>query len=293
MTDHPDANPSLAELRSALDAVDYLVDDGLSMALHLAVRLRQPLLLEGEPGVGKTTAAKALAQAIGAELIRLQCYEGITAAEALYEWNYPRQMLAIRSAEADGHAMSNDDLFTTEFLLDRPLLRAVRSTGPVPPVLLIDEIDRSDDEFEALLLEFLGEASVSVPELGTFASARPPIVILTSNRNRELHDALKRRCYYHWIEYPTVERAAAIVRRRVPGAATSLVDPATAFVSSSRGLDLDKPPGLAEAIDWVSALHSLGVSEFGRESALATIGAVAKTPDDLDEIRRATEERVS
>jgi MoxR-like ATPase len=288
---------SLDELRNALDGVDYLVDDGLSMALYLTMKLGQPLLLEGEPGVGKTTAAKAIAAAIGADLIRLQCYEGITASEALYEWNYPRQMLAIRVAEADrtrpGGAMTSDDLFTSEFLLDRPLLRSVRANGPVPPVLLIDEIDRSDDEFEALLLEFLGEASVTVPELGTFTATRRPIVILTSNRNRELHDALKRRCYYHWIEYPAVDRAAEIVRRRVPGASAALVEAATAFVSTSRLLDLDKPPGLAEAIDWVGALHALGLSEFAREAAITTIGAIAKTPDDADELRRAAEEFAS
>lgn len=291
MTD-PTTGPgsgSLGDLRRSLDAVDYLVDEGLSMALFLAMRLGQPLLLEGEPGVGKTTAAKALAASLGTELIRLQCYEGISAAEALYEWNYPRQMLAIRLAEASGAAMVNDDLFAPEFLLDRPLLRAVRAAGDVPPVLLIDEIDRSDDEFEALLLEFLGESSVTVPEVGTFAAATPPIVILTSNRNRELHDALKRRCYYHWIDYPSIERAGEIVRRRVPGASTGLVEAATAFVSTARSLDLDKPPGLAEAIDWVGALHALGISELERESAVATIGALAKTPDDLDLIRREAE----
>jgi MoxR-like ATPase len=283
------SDQTLSDLRSQLDAVDYLVDEGLSMALFLAMRLGQPLLLEGEPGVGKTTAAKALAAALGTPLIRLQCYEGITAAEALYEWNYPRQMLSIRLAEVTTDSISKTDLFTEEYLLDRPLLAAVRHTGDIPPVLLIDEIDRSDDEFEALLLEFLGESSVTVPELGTFSASRPPIVILTSNRSRELHDALKRRCYYHWIEYPTVERAAAILRRRVPGADTALIDAATAFVSSARNLELDKPPGLAEAIDWVSALHALGVSELERDVARATIGAIAKTPDDVDTIRTTLE----
>lgn len=249
-------------------------------------------MLEGEPGVGKTTAAKALADALGSELIRLQCYEGISAAEALYEWNYPRQMLAIRRAEAGGERLADADLFTDEFLVDRPLLRAVRSPDGPPPVLLIDEIDRSDGEFEALLLEFLGEGSVTVPELGTFAAARPPVVILTSNRNRELHDALKRRCYYHWIEYPSVTRAADIVRRRVPSASTALVEAATAFVSSARSLDLDKPPGLAEAIDWVSALHTLGVSDLEATTGAAAIGSLAKTPDDLDEVRRHLSEAV-
>ena len=279
------SDQSLTDLRAQLDAVDYLVDEGLSMALFLAMRLGQPLLLEGEPGVGKTTAAKALAAALETPLIRLQCYEGITAAEALYEWNYPRQMLSIRLAEVTEENISKTDLFTEEYLLDRPLLAAVRHTGDVPPVLLIDEIDRSDDEFEALLLEFLGESSVTVPEIGTFTASRPPIVILTSNRSRELHDALKRRCYYHWIEYPAVERAAAIVRRRVPGADTVLIDAATAFVSSARTLELDTPPGLAEAIDWVSALHALGVTELERNVARATIGALAKTPDDVDTVR--------
>lgn len=263
------------------------------MALFLAMRLGQPLLLEGEPGVGKTAAAKALAASLGTDLVRLQCYEGISASEALYEWNYPRQMLAIRLAEANEASMTHDDLFTSEYLLDRPLLKAVRHSGEMPVVLLIDEIDRSDDEFEALLLEFLGEGSVTVPEIGTFDAEVPPIVILTSNRNRELHDALKRRCYYHWIDYPSVERASEIVRRRVPGAAASLVTAATAFVSSARSLDLDKPPGLAEAIDWVSALHALGVSEFERGAATATIGAIAKTPDDATTLRTAACEVVS
>ena len=284
---------SLSELTTALDEANYLVDDGLSMALYLATKLRQPLLLEGEPGVGKTTAAKALSEALGTPLIRLQCYEGISAAEALYEWNYPRQMLAIRLAEANEGIISSADLFTSEYLLDRPLLKAIRQATEAPAVLLIDEIDRSDDEFEALLLEFLGEASITVPELGTFVASQPPIVILTSNRSRELHDALKRRCYYHWIEYPSVERAAEIVRRRVPGASTSLVDSATAFVSSARALDLDKPPGLAEAIDWVSALDALGVSKLERNVAQATIGSIAKTPDDVDTVRLSLVDQVA
>jgi MoxR-like ATPase len=285
------AERSLAEMRSALDEVDYLVDDGLSMALFLAMKLGQPLLLEGEPGVGKTTAAKALAEALRTPLIRLQCYEGITASEALYEWNYPRQLLAIRLAEVTDDAITDADLFTAEYLLDRPLLKAIRHDDPIPAVLLIDEIDRSDDEFEALLLEFLGESAITVPELGTFTAARPPIVVLTSNRSRELHDALKRRCYYHWIEYPSVERAAEIVRRRVPGASSPLVEAATAFVSSARMLELDKPPGLAEAIDWVGALEALGVTQLERDAARASIGSLAKTPDDLDAVRTAFDQR--
>ncbi len=285
-----DERLTLDVLRRQLDGADYLVDDGLAMALFLTIRLGQPLLLEGEPGVGKTTAAKSLASALATPLVRLQCYEGITAAEALYEWNYPRQLLTIRMADVDHRSIGNDDLFTSEFLLDRPLLRAVRHAGERPVVLLIDEIDRADDEFEALLLEFLGEAAITVPEIGTFAAERPPIVVLTSNRSRELHDALKRRCFYHWIEYPSVERAAEIVRRRVPDADAALVDAATAFVSQARTLDLDKPPGLAEAIDWVGALEVLGVSRLEAPLAISTIGSLAKTPDDIEVVRSSIED---
>ncbi len=259
------------------------------MALFLTQSVGQPLLLEGEPGVGKTAAAKALAEALDTPLIRLQCYEGITAAEALYEWNYPRQLLAIRLAEASNETIDEADLFGSDYLLDRPLLQALRHDGPRPPVLLIDEIDRADDEFEALLFEFLGEASLTVPEVGTFTSAVPPTVILTSNRSRELHDALKRRCFYHWIDYPSIEIAIDIVRRRVPGSSASLVEAATAFVSASRALDLEKSPGVAEAIDWVSALSALGITHLDRASTDATLGAFVKTPDDLVTVRAAIE----
>jgi MoxR-like ATPase len=268
------------EVRDRLDLVDYLVDDGMAMALFLALRLGRPLLLEGEPGVGKTAAAKALARALDAPFLRLQCYEGLTAAEALYEWNYQRQLLAIRLAESRREKLTDADLFTEEFLQERPVLQAVRHPGPVPPVLLIDEIDRADDEFEALLFEFLGEHAITVPELGTFTAARAPVVVLTSNRSRELHDALRRRCLYHWIDFPSGVRAAEILRRSVPDAAEPLIRSATEFVGRARALDLDKAPGMAEAIDWVGALAALGAADLVRSDALATIGTIAKTPDD-------------
>jgi len=282
--------PDRGALVAAFDAHDYLVDTGLATALYLAQALGQPLLLEGEPGVGKTAAAKAMAAALDTPLLRLQCYEGISASEALYEWNYQRQLLAIRQAEAAKTAVTDDDLFSHDYLVERPLLAAVRYSGPTAAVLLIDEIDRADDEFEALLLEFLGEQSVTIPELGTICAAQPPIVILTSNRSRELHDALKRRCLYHWIDYPSTARASTIVRRNVPAAAEPLIAAATAFVGSARDLDLDKPPGLAETIDWVSALNLLGVSQLDGDEqgdAAATMGSLAKTPDDLVQLRAA------
>ena len=278
------------EIRQRLDAVGYLVDEGTATALFLATALGRPLLLEGEPGVGKTSAAKALAASLGTPLIRLQCYEGLSAGEALYEWNYQRQLLAVRLTEARGSHLSDADLFTEEFLLDRPLLRAVRHRGPLPPVLLIDEIDRADDEFEALLLEFLGEAAITVPELGTFAALRPPVVILTSNRSRELHDALRRRCLYHWIDFPSPERAALILRRSVPAANEPLIASAAEFIGRVRGLDLDKAPGMAEAIDWVSALSVLRVTRLARDDIVSTLSAVAKSPDDRTAITEALEE---
>jgi MoxR-like ATPase len=263
------------------DAHDYLLDEGTATAVYLAVTLGRPLLLEGEPGVGKTTAAKTLAAVLNTQLVRLQCYEGLTASEALYDWNYQRQLLSIRLAEARGGDINEADLYTETYLIDRPILHCVRYRGDSAPVLLVDEIDRADDEFEALLLEFLGEAAVTVPELGTFVAQQPPIVVLTSNRSRDLHDALRRRCLYHWIEYPHRERAVAIVRRTVPGATDALIERAAQFVGTVRDLDLDKPPGIAETIDWVAALVALGAGDLVDPAALAGLGALAKTPDDL------------
>ena len=262
------------------DAADYLLDEGTASAIYLACALGRPLLLEGDPGVGKTTAAKTLAKVLDTPLHRLQCYEGLTAGEVLYDWNYQRQLLAIRLAEARGAALTEADLFTEQYLTDRPILRCVRYRGPRPPILLIDEIDRADDEFEALLLEFLGEAAVTIPELGTFVAEHPPLVVLTSNRTRDLHDALRRRCIYHWIDYPEPQRSVAIVRRTVPSATAPLIESAARFVGRLRDRDLDKPPGVAETIDWVAALATLGVGDLVDPRAVAGLSALAKTPDD-------------
>jgi MoxR-like ATPase len=269
-------------LLQRLDQVDYLADRGLATALFLAVGLPQPILLEGEAGVGKTEAAKALARVLDAPLLRLQCYEGINASDALYEWDYPRQLLAIRLAEASGAAVGETDLFGPEYLIARPLLQAIDHPGPGPAVLLVDEIDRADDEFEAFLFEMLAEAAVTIPELGTRRAVVPPVVVLTSNRTRDLHDALKRRCLYHWIDYPSVDLAVRIVRRRVPGATTMLATQAAATVNRLRSLDVQKPPGVAETIDWVAALLLLGASSLDPALADATLGSLLKYREDVD-----------
>ncbi len=274
--------PDVAALAAGLESRDYLADEGLLTALFLAVRMRQPLLLEGEAGVGKTEAAKAIAGLLDTPLFRLQCYEGIDAGEALYEWNYQRQLLAIRLAEARDAGRDGDNLFSSDYLLRRPLLQAIEHPGPRPAVLLLDEIDRADAEFEAFTFEALAEASVTIPELGTIRATQPPIVILTSNRTRDLHDALTRRCLYHWIEFPSPARVLEIVRRRVPGASEPLVVQTANAVDRLRSLDLVKPPGVAELIDWVSAFTVLGVDRIDGESVALTWGAVLKNRDDLE-----------
>jgi MoxR-like ATPase len=278
------------ELTAAMRGEAYLADRGLATAVLLALRLGRPLLLEGDAGVGKTEVAKVLAAILDAELIRLQCYEGIDAAQALYEWDYPRQLLHLRALEASGErpADSESELYTERFLLERPLLRALRvgSRG----VLLIDEIDRADDEFEAFLLEILSDFQVSVPELGTIHADHPPVVILTSNRTRELHDALKRRCLYHWIDHPSLEREADIVAVRAPEVPTTLARRTAELVGRLRTLELYKPPGVAETIDWARVLALLGVDDVDREVAEDTLGTVVKDHDDLERVRDRLDE---
>ncbi len=267
----PDAPAAVAE---QLARVDYLADEGLATALFLALRLPQPLLLEGEAGVGKTEVARALAGALGAKLIRLQCHEGIDVHHAVYEWDYQRQLLALRAAEAGARAPG--ELFGREFLLRRPLLEALEEERPA--VLLIDEIDRADDEFEAFLLEVLGDFAVTVPELGTITAQRRPVVVLTSNRTRELHDALKRRCLYHWIDYPSPERERAIVAARAPGVADAIADRVVAAVQRLRSEDLYKTPGVGETVVWARAVGAVGDLD-------ATLGAALKVREDVDRVR--------
>jgi MoxR-like ATPase len=269
---------SVDEVEQALRRESYLPDHGLATAVFLALAMQRPLLLEGEVGVGKTEVAKTLARILGAELVRLQCYEGIDAAQALYDWDYPRQLLLARSG--------GRDLYREEFLLERPLLRAIRAGAGA--VLLIDEVDRADDEFEAFLLEVLSDFTVSIPELGTVAAAEPPAVIVTSNRTRELHDALKRRCLYHWIEFPTLEREVEIIRLRAPVVSEALARSVAAAVARLRDLDLVKPPGPAEAIDWARALALLGAEDANGEPARETLGWAVKNRDDLRRVDQAS-----
>ncbi|MGX1479549.1 UNVERIFIED_CONTAM: MoxR-like ATPase [Streptomyces canus] len=273
------------EVRARLEETGYLVDDGLAVACFLALRLHRPLFCEGDAGVGKTALAAALAEALGAPLIRLQCHEGIDASQALYDWDFPRQLLHLRAAEAAGTVDADrleGELYDRRFLIARPLLRALETC---PSVLLIDEIDRADDEFEAFLLELLSEFSVTIPELGTVRARVPPVVVLTSNRTREVHDALKRRCLYHWFGHPDFARELAIVRRRLPGVSQRLAEQVTALAQSLRSEDLLKPPGVAETIDWAEALDALGAREVDAELAMATLGSVLKYREDAERAR--------
>jgi MoxR-like ATPase len=281
---------SVAQVRNALGGQSYLADEGLATAVFLALSLKRPLLLEGEAGVGKTELAKVIAAMTGGELIRLQCYEGIDASQAVYDWDYSRQLLHLRAAEASGEAKSKNtsllesELYNERFLIKRALLRAI-DNRTTPAVLLIDEIDRADDEFEAYLLEILSDFQITVPELGTFSATTPPIVVLTSNRTRDVHDALKRRCLYHWVEHPNFEREVAIVRLRVPQIAESLARQVAAAVEALRGLNLYKPPGVAETIDWATALGQLGILELDETSVAATLGTVLKYREDHERVR--------
>ena len=279
------------DVRAGLAAHGYLADEGLVTAVFLAVSLRRPLFLEGEAGVGKTELAKTIARWQGTELIRLQCYEGIDASQAVYDWDYSRQLLHLRAAEATGEASRSgtadleNQLYSERFLLKRALLRAIDQHGPTRPVLLIDEIDRADDEFEAYLLEVLSDYQVTIPELGTFRAAVPPIVILTSNRTRDVHDALKRRCLYHWVEHPTFEREVEIVSMRVPDAGEELTRQVAAAVESLRAINLYKPPGVAETIDWATALARLGITRIDESVVDATLGTVLKYREDQSRVR--------
>jgi len=277
--------PDVEFLKTRLAEIDYLADAALATSIFLALRLPQPLLLEGEAGVGKTEAAKAIAAVLDTPLIRLQCYEGIDAAEALYEWNYPKQLLSIRLADSSGAKLGEEELFGPDYLIRRPLLRALEHPGPRPAVLLIDEIDRADDDFEAFLLELLAEATVTIPEIGTIKAAHPPVIILTSNRTRDLHDAVKRRCLYQWIDYPSPEREVEIVRRRVKGASETLAVQVADAVSRMRKSDIQKPPGVAEAIDWLAALDLLGIEHLDAAAIDLTLGSVLKYSEDQEVIR--------
>ena len=279
------------DVAAGLAANGYLADEGLVTAVFLALSLHRPLFLEGEAGVGKTELAKTIARWQGTELIRLQCYEGIDAAQAVYDWDYSRQLLHLRAAEASGEAQGKGtaelegQLYDERFLLKRALLRAIDHKNATPPVLLIDEIDRADDEFEAYLLEVLSDFQITVPEVGTFTATTPPIVILTSNRTRDVHDALKRRCLYHWVEHPGFEREVDIVKLRVPQASETLARQVAGAVEALRGINLYKPPGVAETIDWATALGRLGVTEINEQVVEQTLGTVLKYREDQTRVR--------
>jgi MoxR-like ATPase len=276
---------TVADVSKGLADHEYLADDGLATSIFLALRLQRPLLLEGEAGVGKTEVAKVLARWTGGELLRLQCYEGIDASQAVYEWDYSRQLLHLRAVEASHERVDEDELYSERFLVKRPLLRALTHDGAVPPVLLIDEIDRADDEFEAFLLEILSDWTITVPEIGVVRADVPPVVVLTSNRTRDVHDALKRRCLYHWIAHPDFERELAIVRLRAPDVPELLARDVAAAAEALRGLELYKPPGVAETIDWAEALATLGRVRLDETAVDATLGTVLKYREDQERVR--------
>jgi MoxR-like ATPase len=278
---------SIADLQQQLAARSYIADRGLAVSLFLALRLGRPLFLEGEAGVGKTALAAAVAGALDADLIRLQCYEGLDISHAVYEWDYARQLLELRILEATeslDRQQARHELYSEAFLIKRPLLQAIDPARTRPAVLLIDEVDRADDEFEGYLLELLAEFQVTIPELGTIKATRPPLVVLTSNRTREVHDALKRRCLYQWIDYPTVEKELAIVRTKVPAASAQLAAQVTALVHALRQMDLEKAPGVSETLDWVSALLAMDRGFLDLESARDTIGVALKAREDVDAV---------
>ena len=293
------APASVDEVIQKLGEHDYLADPGLATAIFLAIQLRRPLFLEGEAGVGKTEVAKALARWSQADMIRLQCYEGIDAAQAVYEWDYARQLLHLRTAEATGEATGADTekleaaLYDPRFLIRRPLLEALSAPEGAAPVLLIDEVDRADDEFEAFLLEALSDFSVTIPEVGTIQAETPPIVVLTSNRTRDVHDALKRRCLYHWVEHPNFDREVSIVKLRAPGIGEPLARQVAAATEAMRGYGLYKPPGVAESIDWALSLAALGRESLDQESVRATLGSVLKYREDQERVsQKGIEEMV-
>jgi MoxR-like ATPase len=290
MPRHPVPN-SIDEVAQLLASQQYIAGRHLATTLHLAMRMGRPLFLEGEAGVGKTEVAKALAAGLARKMVRLQCYEGLDIANAVYEWNYPRQMIEIRLAEAAGQASKDRleaDIFTDRFLIKRPLLQALESTDGNPPVLLIDELDRADEPFEAYLLEVLAEYQVTIPELGTIRAEQPPLVVITSNRTREIHDAVKRRCFYHWVDYPDKERELEIVRRKAPQAADTLSREVVAFIARLRGMALYKAPGVAETIDWATALAALDKTVLDPEAVQATLGVVLKYEDDIARLDAGT-----
>ena len=278
---------SIEELQRLLRAELYIADRGLATTVYLALELGRPLFLEGEAGVGKTEIAKVLAPILGADLIRLQCYEGLDVHHAVYEWNYTRQMMHIRLAESRGEKLAEKDLFGPEFLMKRPLLQAIEPEGDRAPVLLIDEVDRSDEEFEAFLLEVLSDFQITIPEIGTIAAKQKPFVVVTSNRTREVHDALKRRCLYFWIDYPTFQRELDIVRAKIPDAAEQLASQVTRFVQEVRELELYKVPGVAETLDWTTALVALDRQALDESIVEETLGVILKYRDDVDKLRGA------